>query len=565
MTRIGKKVMAKYGDIGDAKNTSKQARKTYDFVQPEEIESSEIQHYPVVIVGGGPIGLSTAIGLAQYGIKSVVLEKYNTVSDGSRAICWAKRTLEIFDRLGTGDRMVEKGVTWNQGKVYFGADPEPIYSFDLLQDKEQKYPAFINLQQFYAEEYLIDLFPQYSQTQIRWQNEVIDVDNADDKVTATVKTPAGNYKISGDYLIAADGHRSPVRTAMGLDFEGRIFEDHFLIADVKMKADFPAIRRFWFDPPFNPGQTSLIHKQADDIWRIDFQMGWDIDREEVMKEENIDARVRAFLGPDIEFEYDWVSLYTFQCRRMKKFVHNRVIFAGDSAHLVSPFGARGANGGMQDVDNLIWKLDLIFRNIAPPSFINSYDDERIYGAEENVTNSSRSTDFMTPKSEISLAFRDAALELARDFPFARGIVNPGRLSSPCTLDYSPLNTEDEDTFTDKQRPGSPCMDAPITINNGDSWFLNQLGERFVGLYFAGNDESAKEDIQQSQGIPFDILTIGTDETDIIDKNGLLQQHYDATPGTFYLIRPDQHVAARWRNYNSSKIDCALARATGNLA
>lgn len=562
--RFGKNVMAKYGDIGDAKNTSRQARLTYEFIQPEEIASGEVQHYPVVIVGGGPIGLSTAISLAQYGIESVVLEKYNTVSDGSRAICWAKRTLEIFDRLGTGDRMVEKGVTWNQGKVYFGEDPEPIYSFDLLQDKEQKYPAFINLQQFYAEEYLIELFPQYPQTHIRWQNEVIDIVNGDDKVTATVMTPAGEYKISGDYLIAADGHRSPVRTMMGLDFEGRVFEDHFLIADIKMKADFPAVRRFWFDPPFNPGQTSLIHKQADDIWRIDFQMGWDIDREEVMKEENIDAKVRAFLGPDIEFKYDWVSLYTFQCRRMKKFVHNRVIFAGDSAHLVSPFGARGANGGMQDVDNLVWKLDLVFKGIAPQSFINSYDEERVYGADENVTNSSRSTDFMTPKSEISLSFRDAALELARDFPFARGIVNPGRLSTPCTLDGSALNTEDEDDFTAKQRPGSPCMDAPVLVENEDTWLLNHLGERFVGLYFTDADSVPADELgkMKKQDMPFDILTVGNGNGSIIDKKGLLHKHYNATPGTFYLIRPDQHVAARWRKFDVNKVQQALARATG---
>lgn len=557
--------MAKYGDIGDAKNTSRQARKTYDFIRPEAIDSAEIQHYPVVIVGGGPIGLSTAIDLARRGIKSVVLEKYNTVSDGSRAICWAKRTLEIFDRLGTGERMLKKGVTWNHGEVYFGVDPEPVYGFDLLQDKEQKYPAFINLQQFYAEEYLIDLFPQYPQTQIRWQNEVIAVDNGDDRVTATVHTPAGNYRISADYLIAADGHRSPVRTMMGLDFEGRVFEDHFLIADIKMKADFPAIRRFWFDPPFNPGQTSLIHKQADDIWRIDFQMGWDIDREEVMKEENIDAKVRAFLGPDIEFAYDWVSLYTFQCRRMTKFVHKRVIFAGDAAHLVSPFGARGANGGMQDVDNLVWKLALVLNNKAPTSFINSYDDERIYAADENISNSSRSTDFMTPKSAASLAFRDAALELARDFPFARDIVNPGRLSMPCTLDGSPLNTDDEESFSAKQRPGSPCMDAPVIIENEEGWFLNQLGDRFVGLYFVDADNPAPAQLQQlqKQKIPVDVLKVGNDKAGIVDKSGLLHLHYDATPGTFYLIRPDQHVAARWRVFDQDKIKKALARVTGN--
>ena len=476
--------MAKYGDVGKARQTSRQARRVYEFVRPGGMDSGDIAHFPVIIAGGGPIGLATAVDLAHHGIQSVVLEKYNTVSDGSRAICWAKRTLEILDRIGTSDRMMEKGVVWNQGWVYFGEETEPIYKFDLLPDKQQKFPAFINLQQFYAEEYLIDLFPEYPETEIRWQNEVVGVVNDAGKVIVTVSTPAGEYRLSCDYLVAADGHRSPVRNALGLDFVGRVFEDNFLIADVRMKADFPAIRRFWFDPPFNPGQTSLIHKQADDVWRIDFQMGWDIDRDEVMKEENIDAKIKAFLGSDLEFEYEWVSLYTFKCCRMEKFVHGRVIFAGDSAHLVSPFGARGANGGLQDVDNLAWKLHLVLTGAAPPGLISSYDDERILGAEENVVNSSRSTDFMTPKSEVSLAFRNAALELAKDFEFARRFVNPGRLSTPSVLDGSPLNTPDEDKFSAKQRPGSPCLDAPVSIDGVDAWFLNQLGDRFTGIYFS---------------------------------------------------------------------------------
>ena len=558
--------MAKYGDIGKARQTSRQARREYDFVRPAEIDSGEITHYPVIVAGGGPIGLASAIDLSRHGIQSVVLEKYNTVSDGSRAICWAKRTLEILDRLGASERMMEKGVVWNQGWVYFGKETEPVYKFDLLPDKEQKFPAFINLQQFYAEEYLIDLFPQHPQTDIRWENEVIAVDNGAEKVIVTVRTPAGEYRLSCDYLIAADGHRSPIRNALGLDFIGRTFEDNFLIADVRMKADFPAIRRFWFDPPFNPGQTSLIHKQADDVWRIDFQMGWDIDRDEVMKEENIDAKIRAFLGSDIEFEYEWVSLYTFKCCRMEKFVHGRTIFAGDSAHLVSPFGARGANGGLQDVDNLVWKLHLVLTGAAPPELINSYDDERILGAQENVVNSSRSTDFMTPKSEVSLAFRNATLELAKDFEFARRFVNPGRLSTPSTLDGSPLNTPDEDDFSPRQRPGAPCLDAPVSINGTDAWFLKQLGERFVGVYFSADGAVPMGlDAVGSEQIPVDTLVVsatGTSKNHIIDKNGLLHRLYDARPGTYYLIRPDQHVAGRWREFNGEKVAKGLARATG---
>ncbi|MBI2993091.1 MAG: FAD-dependent oxidoreductase [Gammaproteobacteria bacterium] len=548
--------MAKFQDVGKARRRARQARRTYPFTRPQELGSPEVRHFPVVIAGGGPIGLATAVDLARHGIASVVLEKTNTVSDGSRAICWAKRTLEILDRLGTGEQMLAKGITWNQGYVYFGNDPEPLYTFDLLPDKEQKFPAFINLQQYYAEEYLVEKLAACPDSELRWQNEVVGVENGTQGVRVTARTPEGEYRLDCDYLVAADGCRSPVRTMLDLDFEGRVFEDHFLIADVRMKADFPAIRRFWFDPPFNPGRTSLIHKQADDVWRIDFQMGWHVDREEALKEENVDRMVRAFLGPDIDFEYEWVSLYTFQCRRMQHFVHDRVIFAGDSAHLVSPFGARGANGGLQDVDNLAWKLALVLKGKAPPALLASYDAERIQGADENILNSSRSTDFMTPKSEVSLAFRNATLELARDFPFARRFVNPGRLSVPCVLDGSPLNTPDEDRFTDRQRPGAPCIDAPVRVAGKDMWLLKQLGDRFVGLYFA--DGAAPKDVP---GV--EVLTVSSGfAANLQDCKGLVAKHFDAKPGTFYLIRPDQHVAARWRRFDPARVGTALARARG---
>lgn len=555
---------AKYPKLGNATAKAKQARKIYDFIKPAAIDSGEIAHVPVVIVGGGPIGLASAIDLARHGVRSLIVERSNTVSDGSRAICWAKRTLEIYDRLGTGERMLNKGVIWDTGKVYFGEDREPLFTFDLLPDKEQKMPAFINLQQFYTEEYCIQALDEIDLAEVRWQNEVIAIDNDTDKVTVTVKTPEGDYKVSCDYLIAADGHRSPSRAFLGLEFEGRTFEDNFLIADVRMKADFPAERRFWFDPPFNPGQTSLMHQQPDDVWRLDFQLGWDIDREEEMKPENVDKKVRAFLGPDAEFDYEWVSIYTFSCLKMTRFVHNRVIFVGDAAHLVSPFGARGANGGIQDEDNLIWKLAYVLNGMAPPALINSYDDERIHAANENIRNSSRSTDFMTPKTKTSEAFRDACLELARDVAFARSFVNSGRLSMPCVLDASPLNTEDEDPFTPKQRPGASCMDAPILKDGKDAWLINQLGWGFMGLYFAGEgDAFPHSKALADSAIPVEVITVQSGgSTGLTDREGLVTKHYDATPGTFYLIRPDQHVAGRWRTFDVDKVKQAVRKATG---
>ncbi len=264
--------------------------------------------------------------------------------------------------------------------------------------------------------------------------------------------------LEADWLIACDGANSPTRRMLGHDFLGRVFEDNFLIADVIMEAKFPTERWFWFDPPFNRGQSALLHKQPDNVWRIDFQLGWDIDKEEELKPENIDKRLKAMLGDDIEYELEWSSIYTFQCRRMEQFRHGRVLFAGDSAHQVSPFGARGANSGLQDTDNLVWKLKLVMDGKAPEALLDSYDSERVYGADENILNSTRSTDFITPKSEMSRLLRDAVLDLSEHHEFARPLVNSGgRLSLPCTYDGSPLNSADALEGAPKRtRPGSPC-------------------------------------------------------------------------------------------------------------
>jgi len=337
-----------------------------------------------------------------------------------------------------------------------------------------------------------------------------------------------------------------------LDFVGKVFEDNFLIADVVMEADFPTERWFWFDPPFNRGQSALLHKQPDNVWRIDFQIGWDIDREEELKPENIDKRLRAMLGKEIDYELEWASIYTFQCRRMEKFRDGRVIFAGDSAHQVSPFGARGANSGLQDTDNLGWKLKLITTGKAPENLLDSYDAERIHGADENILNSTRSTDFITPKSEISRIFRDAVLDLSEAYSFARPLVNSGRLSVPCTYDDSPLNTPDAlDGAPQRTRPGSPCPDAPL----GKGFLLDKLGGGFTLLTI---DADAEDEIVED-GVTATRLALNTADD---ATGGLAARYLGDAPSAVYLIRPDQHVTARFPEYNEAQVRFAIRRATG---
>ena len=525
----------------------------YPYARSTDQDSETPVRHPVIVVGAGPIGLAAAIDLAQQDVPVVVLDDNDKVSFGSRAICFAKRPLEILDRLGCGQPMVDKGVEWDLGRVFFRE--REVYTFNLLPEDGHQRPAFINLQQYYFEEYLIDRVRELQNAgkpiEIRGRNKVSAVGTHDTHVVLEVDTPEGPYNLEADWLIACDGAGSPIRRMMGLDFVGRVFEDNFLIADVVMKADFPTERWFWFDPPFNPGQSALLHKQPDDVWRIDFQIGWDIDREAELKPENIDKRLRAMLGDDVEYELEWSSIYTFQCRRMEQFHKGRVIFAGDAAHQVSPFGARGANSGLQDTDNLIWKLKLILDGTADESLLDSYDYERVLGADENILNSTRSTDFITPKSEISRILRDAVLDLAEQYEFARPLVNSGRLSVPAVYDGSPLNTADALNGPEVSRPGAPCPDVPL----GDDFLLRKLGNEFTLLTI---DTEAPDVIEES-GITVKRLALSTSD----DTSGALKARYlGDEPSAVYLVRPDQHVAARRPSFNENLFRAAIRRAIG---
>ena len=548
----------------------------FEYTTPPEIASGQTLKVPVVVVGAGPVGLATALDLELQGVPVLLLDEDDTVSIGSRGVCYAKRALEILDRYGVGDAVCSKGVSWNVGRTFFRE--EEVYNFNLVPEADHHRPGMVNLQQYYLEEYLAARAASRPGIELRWKNKLVSVAQTGKTVTLKVETGDGFYTVEADWLIAADGARSPVRRMLGLDVEGKIFMDRFLIADVVMKAEFPAERWFWFDPPFHPGQSVLLHKQTDSVFRIDFQLGWDADPEQEKKPENVLPRIKAMLGDDREFELEWVSVYTFQCRRMGSFNHGRVLFVGDAAHQVSPFGARGANSGLQDADNLGWKLKLVISGLAPEKLLDSYSEERVFAADENLMNSTRSTDFITPKSRVSGTFRNAVLSLAKDHAFGRALVNSGRLSVPSFLTTSSLNTPDSeiDTFAGRMLPGAPMDDAPVVDNGAAGWLHDKVGQQFCALYFADdpaaldaatvaalNDLSCGGIAVRPLVISRQAGTVAGGIAQLADPRGIAAQRYDARPGTVYLLRPDQHVAARWRNLDAARIKAAVARATCN--
>ncbi|MCA2013983.1 FAD-dependent oxidoreductase [Cereibacter sphaeroides] len=531
----------------------------YAYQRSKDQDAPAPVRHPVVVVGAGPVGLALAIDLAQQGVGVVVLDDNDKVSFGSRAICFAKRPLEILDRLGCGVEMVDKGVIWNLGKVFF--DDRQVYEFNLLPEDGHKFPAFINLQQYYFEDYLVARLRQMqaegAPIELRGKNRVTGLEQFADHAALQIDTPEGPYALEAEWLVACDGAGSPIRKMLGLDFVGEVFQDNFLIADVIMEADFPTERWFWFDPPFNRGQSALLHRQPDNVWRIDFQIGWDIDREAELKPENIDRRLRAMLGEDIQYSLEWSSIYTFQCRRMERFHEGRVIFAGDSAHQVSPFGARGANSGLQDTDNLAWKLKLVLDGLAPESLLESYDVERIHGAKENILNSTRSTDFITPKSETSRIFRDAVLDLSERFDFARPFVNSGRLSVPCTYDGSPLNTPDAlPEGPARTRPGSPCADLPL----GEGFLLETLGVRGKPAFQLLVIDTEAPEALVLEGLAVEVVALSSKDAPL-----LKDRYLGGAASAVYLIRPDQHVAARWAAFDAGAVAQAVSRSLGKEA
>ena len=538
-------------------NTARKSVYDYDYRRSRDQDLRAPVRHPVVVVGAGPVGLAAAIDLALRGVPVVLLDDADRIGEGSRGICWSKRTLEILDRLGVGERLVAQGVTWKLGKVFCG--DELLFSFDLLPEAGHKMPAFINLQQFYLEKALVDRALEIENVELRWKNRVTGLDRLNDGVRLTIETPEGSYRLDADWLIAADGARSTVRGLLGLDFAGVTFEDKFLIADVRMAADIPTERRFWFAPTFHSGQSALMHRQPDDVWRVDLQLGPDADPVAEQEPQRVRARLDKVLTAH-PYELEWVSIYSFNCRRLDRFVHDRVIFVGDAAHQVSPFGARGANSGIQDAENLAWKLAALIKGEAGEGLLASYELERVEAADENIGHSTRSTDFMSPHSAAERRLRDAVLELAPKAEFARRMVNSGRLSVATVYD-SPLSTPDVTDFGGTAKLGAPLPDAPLTRNDGTpTHLLENLHGDFEIIYV--KDGYVKDGLGKNGAEPraFDGLALSVIGQDFLDQSGIFAQRFDATPGATYLVRPDQHLCARWRQFDAAVVARAHQRA-----
>ena len=526
----------------------------------------------VVIAGSGPAGMVAALELARHGVASVVLTAELQFSQGSRAIVFTRRSMEILQQVGTADRMTANGLPWRFGNSFYRG--QRVFRMEAPHDPDDRFFPLLNIQQQYMEEYLFDACAANPLIDFRWGNKVEAVTQRDGYAEVRVDTPEGEYTLQTDWLVDATGGRSAIRTAMNLQMEGASYEGFFVIADIRIDLPLPTERLAFFDPEWNPGNTVLMHREPHGIWRVDYQLPPGETPEQALRPESLKARIDAQLAMighgGTPWEMDWCSVYSARTLTLPDFVHGSVLFTGDAAHLLPIFGVRGANTGFQDAQSLGWQLAFVIKGLAGPALLANHSAERVGAAREIIEEGGKSTRFMTPPSRGFSLLRNAVLSLSLTQDFVRPLYH-WRTSRPHEYTRSALNSPGDDNglFTAGPAHGAPPQNVRL---GADDFLLDHLGGGFELLVFTEAEAIAPPLLAvvaatRQRGVPLRVTAIGAlqpvagaDQT-LADADGRVRRRYGVQAGGgAYLLRPDQHVCARWITLDAHRLQAALAAA-----
>ena len=546
----------------------------YPFVTPPELTGQQSDPsavvYPVVIVGGGITGLTLACSLARLGVQAVLLDEDNTVGvkgASSRGICYTQKSLEIFHKLGIYDRIAGKGIQWSVGRTFAGSDE--VYSFDLRQQSQYNLsvqPPFINIQQFYIEGYLVERIQELGQVDLRWQSRITAFEQNEALATLTVQTPQGNYCMQAHHVIDATGSGTPFHAWVNASTQSKRGDDRWCIADVRFTKRPPTERHTWIEAPFNENRAVWQHKMADEVWRIDYQMAPNADPAYVSREDVVRERLQRQFGADVGVEIVWVGPYAYRSQCVDAMRHGHLFFLGDTAKVVSPFGARGGNTGISDADNLAWKLMAVLRGHAAGALLDSYNDERLEAARENVRVTDRTARYLRAPEGMERVFRTASIGLAKQYPFARALINTGRMAiaNPYTRSgicrsSGGVSVQNVNFYWNPWSDAEGCLNDLLGWCNGSLlllWFGNLSGQEAPRLRQLGThapvqivqvaDASARVQCVEHVHDPLQHLKTATQ---------LGQQQWA-------LVRPDAYLAATGNGAGSELVhtlEAALGR------
>jgi 3-(3-hydroxy-phenyl)propionate hydroxylase len=523
----------------------------------------------VTVVGAGPAGLVTALELARHGVPSVVLASELQVSEGSRAIVFTRRSLEILQQLGVADRMTAAGLPWRFGNSYYRG--QRVFRMEAPHDDDDRFHPMLNLQQPFLEQFLVEACQAQPLIELRWGNQVTGVTQRSDHAVLQVDTPGGAYAQESDWVVAADGGRSPLRTMLGLKLEGASYEGRFVIADIRCDLPLPTERQAYFDPPWNPGNTVLVHREPHGIWRVDYQLPPGETAQQALDPAALKPRIDATLAmvghPGLPWELDWASVYSARTLTLPAYRCGRVLFTGDAAHLLPIFGVRGANTAFQDAQSLGWHLAFVVRSLAGERLLANHSAERVAAAREIIEEAGKSTRFMTPPTRGFSLLRDAVLSLSLTQAFVRPLYH-WRTSRPHAYTGSMLNAPDDD---DALFDGGPARgDPPRNARLGpDDFLLDHLGGGFDLLVFTSAPAlpaplRVQVERVRARGVPLRVTAVGAaqpvdgaDQT-LADADARVRERYAVPAGdAAYLLRPDQHVCGRWLTLDADRLGAAL--------
>lgn len=527
----------------------------------------------VTVVGAGPIGMANALLLAKQGVKVILLSSEQQLSEGSRALVYTKRSMEILQAAGAAERIMSKALPWTHGNsIYKG---QVVFRMASPTNEHDQFAPLNNLQQNWLESFLLDTIKEQDNIEVRWGNKVVAHEQENDKVTLTVHSPEGEYKHISNWVVAADGGRSPIRESMKLWMEGASYEGRFVIADIRIKLDYPTERLAFFSPDWNPGNTILMHREPDDIWRFDYQLDPNISPEEALKPENLHKAVNdqlKMIGQDhLEWEMDWSTVYSARALTLDNYVHNRIMFVGDAAHLLPIFGVRGANTGFQDAQDLSWKLAAVVKGWAPEKLLESYTFDRVGAAREIIAEAGKSTRFMAPPTDGFRLLRNAVLSLSLKHEFVRPLYH-WRTSRPHAYTHSPLNSQNDDNAITNELTENGALIPNVKFADG-SFLYDSISDKFSAVVLTKNGQVpagliAEITALKQQGIPVQVTALAIDGEAVSDADVTLtinpeiaEERFFANAAAIYLVRPDQHINGRWVSYRENAITETLHQFT----